>query len=122
MQGRNDMSKAQLERVRLQAVPLFQAGLEDWEIADRLGFERSTVTRWHIRYRQGGVGALKARPDKGKAPRLTPAQVEAVTRATHGKTLKLAQIAAWIYDQWGVRLGKTRIHALAHKHGWAQYA
>ena len=120
MQGRTDLSKAQLERARLRAVPLFKAGLDHWEIAECLGFERSTISRWHGMWVKGGVEALKPKPDKGSKPRLTPAQCEAVTRATAGKVLRLSQIGAWIADTYGARLGKTRIWQLAHKHGWGE--
>jgi len=55
---------------------------------------------------------------KGKPPRLSPAQAEAVTVATRGKVVTLAKIGEYIFDKYGVRLGKTRICQLSQAHGW----
>lgn len=122
MQGRDQMTKIQLLKRRLRAVPMFERGDCHYEIADALGVERSTVTRWYGRYMRGGVNALKAKPDKGKPPRLTPEQVAITTHYLRDQRLSLTQIGEWIRDKWGVRLGKTRLWTLARLHGWAHYA
>lgn len=117
-QGRDSTPATILEARRLAAIPYFERGTDDWETAAALGVERSTVTRWHVAYRQGGADALRAKPNRGGRPRLTEAQIQAITRACQGKTLTLAKIGAAIQAQYGVRYGRTQVWKLAHQHGW----
>lgn len=107
-----------LEIRRLSAIPYFERGEDDWETAAALGVERATVTRWHVAYRQGGADALRAKPNQGGRPRLTEAQIQAITRACQGKTLTVAKIGAAIQEHYGVRYGRTQVWKLARRYGW----
>lgn len=64
-----------LEALRLRAVDQVQRGARPEEVAAALGMARGTVYGWLARYRDGGQGALLARPVPGRPPRLTPLQV-----------------------------------------------
>jgi transposase len=74
------LDHATLEEMRTRAVARVQAG-ESPEVVGRvLGLNRSTIYIWLAQYRQGGWGALKAKPLSGRPPKLD------------SKKLK------WIYD------------------------
>ena len=60
------------QRDRYRAALLATNGLETRQIQDRLGRSRGFVQRWAYAYRDGGVGALLARPRGGSAPKLPP--------------------------------------------------
>lgn len=64
-----------LEVLRLRAVDQVQAGAHPEEVAAALGLARGTVYGWLAKYRDGGRGALLARPVPGRPPRLSPQQV-----------------------------------------------
>jgi putative transposase len=51
------------EGVRMQAGALFAAGHTQAEVAHQLAVARQNVSRWHARWRQGGLQALRSRPD-----------------------------------------------------------
>lgn len=64
-----------LEALRLRAVDQVQRGAHPEEVALALGLHRKTVYGWLARYRDGGRGALLARPVPGRPPRLAPLQM-----------------------------------------------
>jgi len=64
-----------LEALRLRAVDQVQAGAHPEEVALALGLHRKTVYGWLAKYRDGGRGALLARPVPGRPPRLEPLQM-----------------------------------------------
>lgn len=121
MRGYTHIATQDLETYRRRAVSMYASGLTHDEVASELGVDISTSKRWWQRYRAEGLDGLKNRPLLGKMPRLTAEHVAHVTEATRGKTLKLAQIGDYIQDNYGIRLGKTRLCILANRHGWAQW-
>lgn len=64
-----------LETLRLRAVNQVRQGASPADVAAALGLHRSTVYGWLAKYRDGGRGALLARPVPGRPPRLTPLQM-----------------------------------------------
>lgn len=64
-----------LEALRLRAVDQVQRGAHPEEVAAALGMARGTVYGWLAKYRDGGQGALLARPVPGRPPRLQPLQM-----------------------------------------------
>jgi transposase len=69
------------EAVRMQAGALFAAGRTQAEIARTLGVARQNVSRWHARWRQGGLQALRSAGPTGYAPRLDDQQLHAIDQA-----------------------------------------
>lgn len=59
-----------LEALRLRAVDQVQQGAHPEDVAAALGLHRKTVYGWLKTYRDGGRGALLARPAPGRPPRL----------------------------------------------------
>ena len=74
----------------MHAGALFAAGRSQAEVARTLGVARQNVSRWHARWRQGGLEALRSAGPTGYAPRLSDQQLAAIDQAlrqgarTHG--------------------------------------
>jgi transposase len=64
-----------LEVLRLRAVGQVNAGARPADVAAALGLSRSVVYRWLAAYRNGGQGALLAKPVPGRPPRLSALQM-----------------------------------------------
>jgi transposase len=69
------------EGVRMQAGALFAAGHAQAEVAHQLGVARQLVSRWHARWRQDGLPALRSAGPTGPGPRLSDAQLAAIDQA-----------------------------------------
>jgi transposase len=69
------------EGVRMQAGALFAAGHSQAEVARTLGVARQNVSRWHARWRQGGLEGLRSAGPTGYAPRLSDSQLVAIDQA-----------------------------------------
>jgi transposase len=63
-----------LERRRRLAVDRVLSGYTQAEVAKFLGVHRNTVWRWFKRYRQQGKAGLRAKPQKGRPPKLNAQQ------------------------------------------------
>lgn len=74
------LDHATLEALRERAVRRVQEGESPEVVARIFGIGRAAIYRWLSQYRQGGWGALKAKPLFGRPPKLS------------GKQLR------WIYD------------------------
>ena len=64
-----------LEVMRLRAVDAVESGVHPEDVAASLGMGRGTVYGWLARYREGGRDALKARPVRGRPPKLSAEQM-----------------------------------------------
>ena len=60
----------QLEQRRLRAVRLLKGGKGVGVVAELLGVDPCTVSRWKSRYQKGGMKALRAKKHPGPRPRL----------------------------------------------------
>ncbi len=66
------------EGVRMQAGALFAAGHSQADVVRALGVARQNVSRWHARWRHGGLEALRSAGPTGPHSRLSPAQLTAI--------------------------------------------
>jgi transposase len=71
---------AELERRRRLAVARVQSDYTQQEVADFLGVSTRSVQRWMQAYREHGMAGLKAKPNPGATPKLSPAQERQVLR------------------------------------------
>jgi transposase len=69
------------QHVRMQAGALFAAGHSQAQVAHQLGVAHQNVSRWHARWRQGGLEALRSAGPTGSAPRLSGQQLAAIDQA-----------------------------------------
>ena len=105
-----------VERARI--VLLAAAGLQDKQIAAKLGIMPEKAARWRNRFLEGGVEALeKDAPRPGRTPTITAAQIQEVVRkttqekpanATHWSTRSMAEAAG---------LSEKTIRRIWHQHG-----
>ena len=79
--ARGPRDRQAFEDVRLQAGALFATGHAQAEVARQLGVARQNVSRWHARWRTGGLNALRSVGPTGQAPRLSDAQLAAIDQA-----------------------------------------
>jgi transposase len=70
-----------LEDRRKQAAKLFRAGEILASVARILQVSRQSVSRWHQRWKRGGVSALRAAGRAGRKPKLNHQQLEGIERA-----------------------------------------
>jgi transposase len=68
-----------LERRRLQAAALVAQGKTRAQVAGQLGVSAQTASRWHARWRAGGVAGMRT-ARHGKPPRLGPAELARIRR------------------------------------------
>jgi transposase len=115
------------EAVRLQAGALFAAGHTQAEVARTLGVARQNVSRWHARWRTGGLNALGSAGPTGQAPRLSDAQLAAIDQAlrqgagAHGYDTDhwtLARITTVIQRLTGVADHRGHTWKLLRRMGW----
>ena len=69
------------EGVRMQAGALFAAGHSQAQVAHQLGVARQNVSRWHARWRAGGLEALRSAGPTGSAPCLSDQHLHAIDQA-----------------------------------------
>jgi transposase len=69
------------EHVRMQAGALFAADHSQAHVARQIGVARQNVSRWHARWRQGGLQALRSAGPTGLSPRLSDAQLHIIDQA-----------------------------------------
>src|SRR6266498_3447132 len=79
--ARGPRDRQAFEGVRMHAGELFAAGHTQAEVARTLGVARQNVSRWHARWRQGGLPALRSAGPTGYAPRLSPEQLHLIDQA-----------------------------------------
>jgi transposase len=88
--------RAAREARRLRAAELFAQGHTQAEVACTLGVSRQAVSRWHARFTQGGVDALRSRGPTGPDPKVSDAQLAKVEQAL----LQGAIAAGFDTDLW----------------------
>jgi len=116
-----------LERRRLQAFHLLDAGLPQAEVARRVGVQRQSVSRWAQEARNKGRAGLLKAGRAGRRPRLSSAQVKKIKMALlQGARLEGGAIPVWTTPQAGTliwRLTGWRYHPghvwrLLRSFGW----
>src|SRR5436305_1294851 len=117
-----------LEARRLIAARLFAQGKSLTEVAATVGCSKSSANRWKQAWKEGGVEALRPKPNPGPKPRLNAQQQRRLLSALKQGT------ARWGYalDGWtgplvrdlirrlfGVQYHVDYVGTLLHKLGWS---
>jgi transposase len=88
---------------RLRTVDRVQAGAHPEEVAVALGLHRTTVYGWLAKHRDGGRGALLARPVPGRPPRLKPLQMRKLWNLIVGSDPRQVQLEFALWTREMVR-------------------
>jgi transposase len=112
---------------RLRAVELDAQGWPEFVIAETLGVNKGTVSRWLTVANAEGVEALLGRTGAGCPPKLTPAQLQAIPELLwhgaesygfRGDVWTCARIAQVIQWEFGVSYHKDHVSRLMKTLGW----
>ena len=119
LKGRLQQECDPRKRQRLHMLYLLASGQarRRGHVADLLGVERNTIGRWLRLYMQGGLPALlDIYVPAGKAPALTPAQLEQLRQrlAQPAGFASYGEIQQWIATTLGVQMGYHAVHTLVH--------
>jgi transposase len=115
------------EAVRMQAGALFAAGHSQAQVARQLGVARQNVSRWHARWRGGGLNALRSAGPTGPDPRLSDAQRAAIDQVLRAGARAqgfdtdhwtLARIRAVIERLTGIAYHPGHVWKLLRRMGW----
>jgi transposase len=120
--------RAAREARRLRAAKLFAQGHPQAEVARALGVSRQAVSRWHARFTQGGVDALRSRGPTGPDPKLSATQLAKIEEALLAGAMAngfdtdlwtLERVAVVITQLTGVRHHPGHVWSiLRHRLGW----
>jgi transposase len=112
---------------RLRAVELDAGGWPEVVIAEVLGVNKGTVSRWLKVAQTGGTEALLTHPGAGPSPKLTAAQLQTLPELlVHGAEAygfrgevwtcpRIAQVVQW---EFGVSYHKDHVSRLMKELGW----
>jgi transposase len=112
------------QRERIKMVLLRETGLTQPEIAEAMGASLSTVNRAHMAYDEGGIKALKPKPNCGrKHQNMTLAEEKIflkgfAKRAEAGEMLNIHEIKASYEKAIGHETSNSTIYGVLDRHGW----
>lgn len=85
------------------------------ELAQRLGRDKATITRWLSKYKRGGLASLlKVGKAPGKAPAVTGealAQLKQRLAEPQGFH-SYGEVQQWLFEQFGLKLEYSSVHQL----------
>lgn len=117
-----------LEKRRLKAFKLLDAGLPQAEVARRVGVHRQSVSRWAQAAKVKGKAALLKAGRAGRLPRLSATQKEQIKRAlvqgpqAHGYPTDLwtiGRVGDLIEQQTGCQYHPGHVWRLLRSFGWS---
>lgn len=118
----------QLEIRRQIAGRMLSQGYSVAEVASAVGASNSSVRRWRIAVRQGGLKALRAKPQPGKRPQLNAAQHKELLEILlagpqaagfANELWTCPRVAQVIERRFGVRYHPSHVWKLLRKLGWS---
>ena len=118
----------ELEQRRMEAARLLEAGINQSEVARRLGVHRQSVIRWQRALARAGRAGLKKAGRAGRKPKLSGQQLaeiehtlkegpESMGYATGLWTL--ARVRKLIEQQYGVRYNPSQVWRILRKLNWS---
>ena len=117
-----------LERRRMRAADLFEQGLLQAQVAEKLRVSRQSVHRWRRAWERGGKEALSSAERKGPAPRLSQRQLQELNTALLGGPGRfgfstdlwtLPRIAQVIRRLFAVRYHPGHVWRILRRLGWS---
>ena len=122
-------SAVELEARRRQAVALLQDGKSNTEVARLVGADLSSVKRWKRAVAGGGPKALAAKPNRGRSPKLSPAQRQELAAIVRAGPLVVGfrtnlwtcrRVAEVIRQRFGVVYHPDHVGRVLHALGFTQ--
>ena len=120
---------AELEQLRLVAARMFEMDRPTKETAQAIDRDEQTVRAWRRVWRAAGADGLRAKPHRGREPKLTAAQWQHVlSMLAHpphaygyddGYLWTTALIARLIADRLGVAFHHDHVGEMLHRLGWS---
>ncbi len=117
-----------LERRRLEAIRLWESGLNQSEVARRVKVVRQTVVRWVAQYRERGKAALRKAGRAGRKPLLNPEDrqrlEELLVRGPEALGYETPlwtcpRVARLIEQEFGVRYHEGHVWKVLVSLGWS---
>ena len=117
-----------LEKRRFRASLLFEKGLSQAEVARQVEVSRESCRRWHNDWKVNGKAALQKAGRAGRKPRLTPAQVEQLSRGLKEGPEALGfgtnlwttwRVADLIQRQTGLQFHPGHVWRILRAMGWS---
>jgi transposase len=127
MKGEHRIGREISEWRRLRAVELDRHGWLEVDIADALGVNKGTVSRWLALAEASGTDALRAHPPAGHPPKLTADQRRRIPEflsygaeayGFRGEVWTCPRIAQMIKLEFGVSYHKDHVSRLMKELGW----
>jgi transposase len=121
-------SAAELEARRRWAARLLAKGLNCTQVAEFVGAHLSSVKRWKVAWKKGGVEALAAKTHPGRTPRLSARQKWQLEKIllrgplTAGYSTDLwtcPRVAEVIHNRFGVRYHVDHVWRLLRNLNWS---
>jgi len=118
----------ELERRRMEAARLLEAGINQSEVARRLGVHRQSVIRWQRVLSRAGRAGLKKAGRAGRKPKLSAQQLASLERTLKGGPevfgyttglWTLARVRKLIEQQFGVRYNPSQVWRILRQLNWS---
>lgn len=119
----------ELEARRRKAVALLQDGKSNTEVARLVGADLSSVKRWKRAVAAGGLTVLAAKPNRGRSPKLSPAQRQELAAIVRAGPLAAGfgtdlwtcrRVAEVIRLRFGVEYHPDHVGKMLHAMGFTQ--
>ncbi len=101
---------------RVRIVLLADEGIENLEIAARLGLHRNSIAKWRSRYQREGIAGLEDKARPGQPPKYSPAQIQRVVTKVCGKPPK--GVSRWSHTSLAkaVNMPRSVVQRILKKH------
>jgi transposase len=112
--GKRNLSHGFAGRARI--ILLAHEGLDNVEIAVRVGLHRNSIAKWRSRYECDGISGLHDRPRSGAPLKYTPAQIQKVVTKVCGKPPK--GMSRWSHTSLAkaLKMPRTVVQRILKKH------
>jgi transposase len=118
----------ELEQRRMAAARLLEAGINQSEVARRLGVHRQSVIRWQRALSRVGRAGLKKAGRAGRKPKLSVQQLAEIERTLKGGAeavgyatglWTLARVRKLIEQQYGVQYNPSQVWRILRQLNWS---
>ncbi|WDE06375.1 IS630 family transposase [Thalassomonas viridans] len=114
------------KRIRLLALAHFKEGMNRTEISKLLKVSRTSVNKWVAGFLSQGIDGLSAKPQPGRPPLLSAAQLQQIAKLVEqeankdsGGRLKGSDINEFIKQEFGVIYEPSHVYRLLKKMGFS---